>query len=647
MAPTPRDILGPDEVWIGDTFFPVSKPVTVTSITVVPNPVIFGDTAKRGDTQTLSQFMQANAQGGGGVYRGNARTDAERSWTTECDTRFNFVTLPPLDVTIGKPAGAGSTTDANLLIEYGNEVYVAWGSDLYKVVDGSPPTWSSLEQALDAVPTDWAEYKGNLRVATGAKLYQRTGGGVWTNQTIEATFVENFASKLYILGQVSGTWTIRWSAIGDFSEAAPGGGWPIIGDSGVTPRGMVVYRDAAGAKKIYISTSRGFYVFDENSNTISASEIMWSTANNSGRTPKVFRDGRLYTTLGSLGVLQVQGGNPIIGQPVGLDRDDGVPTAEQASVIALEAEANWLYAMLDGSAPSATTVTETTSGGYPSGEWDNAATGSSTIRAYGTGPGWHRVWTSNGSGFAGTALLASQAYSKKRLYWGADRQVWYMDLPTGLYNPRFNPNQQFSARPCRLITPWWFLTSELEQKTVPHFLLQVRDATATETVAAYYATDLDDNVWNSLTTVTGPGLVTVKLNNGQGITGRWWRFALDLSRASGTNTARPMVELWGPQFMPMLTAEYGFALEIDTTKAHRNKSPEQLKNALERLADPSQTSNLVEFAFSDNISDAGSQAQTYLARVMRFQAQRYTGRQRRGQGKWLVSLIAPSKADSV
>jgi hypothetical protein len=647
MAPTPRDILGPNEIWFGDTFFPISKPVQQTSITVVPNPVIFGDTAKRGDTQTLSQFMQSSAQGGSGIYRGNARTDAERSWTSECDTRFEFLTLPPLDNTVGKPATAGATTDVNLIMEYASTVYVAWGSDIFHVVDGVPPTWSTVDRSLPATPTDWEEFRNRLYVASGARVDRRPSGGVWDSVVVPASYIKTFASKLYAIGLSSGVWQLQWTASGDFTEAAPAGGWPIIGESDVTVRGMVVYRDALGNRKLYISTDKGFWVFDENSVTISQSDLGWAADLNAGKTPLVFRDGRMYTTLGGLGVLQVQSGNPILGQPIGLDRDQGVPTAEQGAVVSLTTDSNFLYAMVDGTLPPTTTPTETVSASseFAAGEWDDAFTGISTLRAYSDGPGWHRIWTSNGSGFAGTTMRVSQAYNKKRLYWGADRQLWYIDLAIGLYNPRFNPNQKFTARPCRHTTPWWFLTSELETKLTPHFLIEVQNVTPTESVDVYYGTDLNDASLTLLTTVTGPGLTVVKLNSGMGVTGRWFRFVLDLRRGT-TVTARPLVIVWGPQFMPMLTAEYGFALNIDLTKTWRGLSPQQMKQALERLADPLQTPNLVEFAFEDDLEGVAKN-QTYLARIMRFQAMRYTGRKLRGQGQYMVSVIAPSKADAV
>lgn len=650
MAPTPRDILGPNEIWFGDTFFPINKPVSQTSITVVPNPVIFGDTAKRGDTQTLSQFMQSSAQGGSGIYRGNARTDAERSWTSECDTRFQFLTLPPLENTIGKPATAGSTTDVNLIMEYASTVYVAFGSDVFHIVDGTPPTWSTADRSLPGTPSDWEEFRAMLYVASGARVDRRPSGGVWDTVTLPAAYLKVFSSKLFAAGLTGGVWQLRWTAAGDFSEAAPAGGWPIIGESDVAVHGLVVFRDAIGNKRLYIDTQKGFWVFDENTNTISQSEMGWAPDTNAGKSPKIFRDGRLYTTLGGLGVLQVQGGNPILGQPVGMDRDDGVPSAEQGSVVALEVDSNFLYAMVDGTVQQTSSSPDTVSGGgwdggWDAGQWEDASVGLSSIRAYSDGPGWHRIWTSGGSGYAGTTIFASQAYNKKRIYWGADRQLFYLDLTTGLYNPRFNPNQQFTARPCRHTSPWWFLTSELEVKLTPHFLIEVQNASATESIDVYYGLDMDDSTLTYLTTVTGPGLTTIKLNNGQGITGRWWRFVMDLHRGSSV-TARPLVIVWGPQFMPMLTAEYGFAVEIDTSKPWRDKSPQQLKTALERLSDPSQTPNLVEFAFEDDLEGAPKK-QTYLGRIMRFQAQRNTGRKLRGQGTWLVSIIAPAKADAV
>jgi hypothetical protein len=648
MAPPPqaRDVIGaPDtgnEIWLGDTYFPTVGPVRVTNITVTPQPVVFGDTTRRGDTQVMSQLVQSSAQGGSGIYKGDPRLDSQRAWTSQAETRFMFLTLPPLAVSIGKPGGAASTADPELMAEFNNELYVAWGSDLYRWLDGAT-AWSALDRALVAVPSDWREFRGKLYVAQGANLDVRDSAGAWTRQAIPATYLEIFQSKLWRLGLSAGDWTIYYSTDGAVWNT---GG--VLGASGATPNSLCVYRDAAGNRRLHVVTTRGLYVYDEVGNVWSQSDIVHSRADGAGKTARVWRDGKLYYPLGGLGMVQYQAGSPVAAQPVGLDRDDGVPTVERASFVALDADTNWLYAMLDGTVTQTSSAVEVSSGSgisswQPGGEWDTA-TGVSTVRAWGGGPGWHRVWESGGSAYPGKSLLLSQAYNKKRLYIGADRTVFYIDQDVSLFNPRLNPTKTFAVGPVRHTTPWWFLSSIVQQNLVPHFVIWVRDATATESVDVYYSTDLDDNAWVRLATIASPGFNIVKLDNGRGSTGRWWRFALDLRRTATDNTKRPIVEFWGPQFMPLNNAAYGFAVEIDTTKPWRDKSPAQLSSALTRLCDPAKTPTLVEFAFQPDLE---IDPQTYLVRPMRLSGTQMTGRKLRGQGRWLVSLVAPYSEDAL
>jgi hypothetical protein len=643
VPPQARDIASENEIWFGDTYFPIVGPVRVTNISVTPSPVTFGDTTRRVDTSVESQLIQSSAIGGSGIYKGDPRTDVQRAWTSQLETRFNFLTLPPLAVSLGKPGGAGATTDPEMLLEYNNEVYAAWGSDIFKLITGVPLTWSSSLRALPAVPSDWKEFRTRLYIASGANL-DVFDGTTWSRQNIPSAYLEVFQSKLWRLGLNSGDWTVYFSV--DGSAWTAGG---IIGASGHVPKSLFTYRDAAGNRRLHCATTRGMWVYDEVGAVWSMSDVAFSRADTAGKSARIWRDGKVYFPLGGLGVVQIQAGSPVAAQPVGLDRDDGVPTSEQASIVALDADTNWLFAMLDGTVSSTPAAATVSSGSgismwQPGGEWPDPGRGISTVRAWEGGPGWHRVWESNGSAYAGKSILLSEAYGAKRLYIGADRQLWYIDQSVGLFNPRFNPTKAFAIGPRRHVTPWWFLSTITQQNLVPHFAIWVTDASATESVDVYYSTDLNETSWTLLTTVTSPGFNVIQLNNGQGIAGRWWRFALDLRRTMSDVTRRPIVELWGPLFLQLNEATYGFAVEIDTSKPHRQSSPADLSSALTRLCDPRRTPQLVEFAYLPNL---GTDPQTYLVRAARFAASQQTGRDKRGQGRYLVSLVAPRTEDTL
>jgi hypothetical protein len=636
MTPTSRDLSSPGEIWLGDTYFPITGPVRLTNISVTPNPVIFGDSGKQGDTQVMSQFIQSRAIGGSGIHKGNVRTDFERSWKSRAETRWNYLTLPPLAVSMGLPSGV--VVDPEVMMEFGNILLVAFGSDVYSWNEGSG-VWNSLEQSLDATPVAWTIYKSVLYVATGGMLWTRDAGGVWASTAVSSLCLAVYDGKLWRLGSDgSGTWQIFYTV--DNVTWTDGG---KIGESDITPGTLLLYRNSAGDLALYLTADRGVWVYDDSSGTWAASDIQWPREVKAGVDTVTFRDGRLYAKTGSLGLVAIQSGNPMVAQPVGLDRDDGVPAEDLSTIAALTADNNWIVAMLDGSVDTGDLEYEAISGlGGPwvSDGWPTYK-GVSTLRAY--SGGWHCLWESPSDAYPGKCVFMSQAYSLKRLYWGANRQVYYMDLPTGIYNPRMNPTRKFSPGPVSHITPWWDFGTEVQEKLIPHWNIYLSGASSDEKVDVYYGTNLDDNTWTYHSTVTSNGLTKLLLNSGQGEQARFWRWRLDLSRGTD-ETKRPIVEYFGPEFMRLLPATYAFAATVSLTSTHRGQSPNQMLRALKRLADPSQTPGLVEFAYQD---DLDGEAQTYLAKITRMAGQEETGRTLRGQGSYLVSIIAPYSEDAV
>jgi hypothetical protein len=95
-----------NEIVLNGIRFPLKGPVRYANITVPPNPVAFGDSSKKGDTQSMSTQIQSSNTGGARIYRANSRTDTDRFWKSTCETRVReALTLPIRTTSMGKPSG--------------------------------------------------------------------------------------------------------------------------------------------------------------------------------------------------------------------------------------------------------------------------------------------------------------------------------------------------------------------------------------------------------------------------------------------------------------------------------------------------------------------------------------------------------------
>jgi len=184
---SPVRVLNKNEVYLGGTFFNTRGKVRIANISVTPNPVAFGDTARQGDTQVMSQLIQTSPSGGSGVYKANPRTDQERFWTSELETRFRLqFCLPPLTYNMGQPSGI-TTNEPLLSREFiGIQYFVYAGGLLYRWNDASATFndngtatggWSGLIATLAGNPRDATIFRDYLYFAYGASMEKMTASG--------------------------------------------------------------------------------------------------------------------------------------------------------------------------------------------------------------------------------------------------------------------------------------------------------------------------------------------------------------------------------------------------------------------------------------------------------------------------------------
>lgn len=638
-APGAVQVINKDEVYLGGYRFPIIGAVRRMNISVPPNPVVFGDSTRRGDSQAMSEQIQSSNVGGAGVYVADSRTEFDVFWTSEAETRFNHaITMPPETVSMGKPSTVGDS-DVSMSITFQNSQFFAFADEVYRWLDASSE-WSALEYTLPGVPTDAIVWNGVLYVATGGGYSTRDAAGAWADVSDDAKLLTIWDGKLFRLAQGSGSWDL-------YSKATTGGAWSALLASitaDIIPTQLLIYRDAAGSTAIYVVTRTGLWIYNADSARFDETEVRWPDAN---FTPKatVFRDGKMYVAPGGLGMLSVQSGSQFVVSAVGLDTKDGVPEDELGYINAIASDQNWVLA-LTVSASLTDEQDEYGALSEPFGtrhQW-SATEGKTILRAFGSG--WHRTWTSPSIGLPGSILTVGSSYDSTRVYWSSGGEVYYQLLDLGFFNPRQIGVRPFADGPVSHITPWFDYSAPNQEKIHGKFLIETEHCSAEDTVGVWYGIDKSD-VWYLLGEITTDGLHEFNLGNPpspEGEQGRYFRFKFVLTRTSDDNTSAPTIIYWTSQFMRILPETPGFAFTVNIRGSYKQQSAASMVSALFGMGDWETTPKLIKFAYNDHLSE---ESKTYYVRVTRIAGGEWPGQERRGEGLYQVSLIAPYGKDSI
>lgn len=622
-----------NEVILGDTRFPIKGAITLTNITVPSNPVIFGDSSKKGDTQALSAQIQSSNAGGARIFRANSRTDTDRFWRSTCETRQrNALTLPPRTVNMGKPSGL-TTESLSLTFNHKNEQHFVFSNKVYRWSE-SVKAWLPLEQTLSTVPTDFALFNNKVYIAYGTGYAIKDENGAWSTVATPANFFVVWDAKLWRIAQVAGVWTIYSLIAGGTWSAALG----TLSQT-VTPTQLIVYRDATGDAVIYVITNSGLYLYDAVNNGFDESEIRYP--NHQQRSvATVFNDGKMYLGTANLGLLSVTSGSQFVAQPVGLDLEDGVSSDQQGRIVDIESEYNWMYVLVDASTQNAFTTIDSGLGEpFEPHQWPDVS-GSTTLWAF-SGTSWHTMWEAATGNQPGTVLGVSSAYNLARVYWGAAGNAYYQDVYAGTFNPRQIHTREYDTT-CSHITAWFDMGEETQVKLFKSILFRLDGMSATEAVSVYYGLDLTEE-WTLLGTYTTDGQKEVSLNGALGKTGYYIRLRFDMGRDSFNFLVTPNVEFWSIEWMKLLPATFGFTFLVDLSGTYKGKTPLQLLAKLEDYSDHNLGTTLIPFIYTDLLT---SEVSTYYAIISRFAAQLHGGADR-PQGQAQVSLIIPKLAERV
>jgi hypothetical protein len=331
----------------------------VTQLSTFPGKVTTGDYSKDSDPR-ISSWVISDLSGGHGVADIREGVDQGRCRWATLNTRYPGQFAPPYTAT----TEAGPNTDGARPL-----------GDGYLASTGDYRFYAAFGTALCRFSHITLAFSSSL--GTDGHLYRTTDGTTWTD----------------------------W---GDDSPLA-------VVDPTLTPRNLVTYYDQGGNQTIFVVTNRGALSFDPNGPRLYAVEALdWPPHPYQALGSAKWRS-HLYVTIG-MGARRYTGD---IAQPMGLDRDEGLPATYRGRCLDLEPESNGLYALCVGGESGATS--------WPS------------LHVW-TDFGWHTVWaetTAAQTTSKATWARVSEAQGNHTLWWGdGSGGLRRMDLPVDDANPR-------------------------------------------------------------------------------------------------------------------------------------------------------------------------------------------------------------------
>ena len=640
-----------NEIYLGGTYYPLSRPVQSVLASIYPNKVVIGDTTKDSNIRT-SVVAWSDWRGGIGVERMQGPADVDRAWYSTCNLRHRHHLVLPAKSTATTAQDATNTNingSISFIQDLGTILYAGWGTAPYYYSEASDRwtrvTSSSSAYSFPSTPSD------SITIRMGTTDYivvaHTTGYSYFssattvTDKTKDAKYLAFWDDRLWGIsdaGQLWYTLTIGGTPVEDAKLPVQSG---FVTD-------LFVGRDADGEQILYASTKVGLYAHDMANQRWVETQFQLPFHDFNGIGSVRWRDA-VYNPSG-LGIYKyINGNNNAVVTVMGPDRDDGLPSTYRGTVKQLVGTHTELIAAVDATtSPGAVSSTSVphqygaTAGiaGHSS-PVIAASSGQSSIVAW-NDTGWETKWVS-GDGAAGkpinTMLVTNAGKGDYRLWWGFDGKVYHQLIPFDVTNP-----SQLSAKDGTDYeyaesafheTPWFDAQQSDVDKLALKFKVEVQDASSEETVVVQYATDYTES-YTSMGTISSSGTTTYSFGSGVGTGFRSIKFKLTLARESGTTSSimkkSPDVVSISLEYRKKLDAKYGHSVEVDLNKTYKGKSPKQLRSA---LVSAIESNTLNEFTFRD---DSGG-TRNYYVDVTSATGIEYTGYDERGTSR--ITLVEP------
>ena len=517
------------------------------------------------------------------------------------------------------PSGAMPTTNTTALsgkdvvagCDYNNTMYVAFADHVIKVnadetlTDMTPG--GTGQAAMPSAVTQMLEYRYVTGTSSGSTVlvvcygsgYQYYDGSAWHAGAggEGAQYMTVWDDYLVKVDQVG---NIKYST--DLTAASPWTAIPVAsGHGSVVPMpagsvtGVFVWPAGStfGQDALIFSTTQGLYFYDDTAQKIRRTQLILPKLQGAGLGSVVHQGVIYYPT--ALQVLRYQGGTV---DPVGLDRDWGLPSDHRGTITTLADGVSLLLAAVDASQfpnPLGNPIYSGDANSFgPAVVTANSGYATIYLR---TDQGWHTLYASSSLGNAAKWLGVSTANTaagnaKYRLFFGANSTLNVLDVYPYIQNPVENNLQTYNLTG-ELQTPWTDMGwSEIDKLALSFKFVgeQINQASCVSTVGGttckvdvYYGTDFNTN-WTYLTTVNSNRPPTVQISTPTGLIFKTIRFRYVLTRCDVTKHT-PILRFGTLTFLKMIDARWGYRFTVDTSQLkYSNLTPEELATKLRALA---------------------------------------------------------------
>lgn len=625
----PATIEHPNEIFLNNRKYRTKGPVRSALSSIYPRKQVIGDYT-RDSQERASVLAMSDWRGGIGLNKMRNPNQANRTWWSTCQLRYNgHLVLPPLATTTAASGVSGNFT-VGALGELGGAIYGAFGTKLHKY-DNTVDSWGSSLHTLPAVATDVITFRmaGTvyLAFATSGGYTYTSDGAAFVDDTKDTQFFTFWDDRLWGIDSTGQLWFS--TAIGVETDDAQ----LQLPNNSVT--NLFVGRVPGGERAIYVSTIYGPQVHDAPNARFIETELEVAPHPDNGKGSSRFRDA-LFFSAGN-GVFRY---GPAGGSSTGLsitlvgpDRDDGLPSDKRGAIRQLVSSTNELLAIFDATTSPSSVDMYVPGNSMALGGADVIPPDSGFSHILGwDGNGWEVKWLGAANTQMISYALVSYAYSKYRLWWAHNQRVYWMELPRDIINPNEISTFPYAASGTHE-TPWFDADQTEVDKLALELRIDCRNMTSTETAAISYGTNYAAS-WTSLGTITTDGITTYLFPNSVTPTGtefRAIRLKIDLARGS-TTTLSPDVLSATLTYRKKLPAKYVHVVEVDLTGDYNGRSPKEQRAALTTAIE---TKTKVEFTFRD---DSGL-TRNYYVDVVQGEGLEETGLSERGTAR--LTLVEP------
>lgn len=549
--------------------------------------VTFGDPTRESD-EIISSKIWTSFLAGIGIDQIREGSDEGSCWFSTLWTRT------PYQLTLNRLVESVAAIRYPLG-DLGTTFYASDGTNVYPVGNDDLVVGTALTNALAGTPVYSAtEFNGKQYIPLGTSGYAYHNGTTVTNSVaiddvIQFVVWDDTSPKLMAL-----------TSTGLFYQSFDGTTWSLLItlNSSYIVRRMRRYMDKQENETINIVHLGGILTWDPISGVALPSRLSFPRHPDNGYGVEMWRPGEdLFVTAG-IGVYRW---NLSAAAPVGLDRNEGVPSQFRGTFVDLCAEHNALLGYVRGqqSVASATVEIEFDPGLGTDVAADMLDTEAySMVVAY-TGYGWHPIWTSTENDGVPNWSVVSCADDVYRHWWGygvstTDR-CYTIEMPRAFTNPRMQLEVgEGHFEPYGYLDTGWFDANMREfDKLALQFEVGVEAASSDERIIVSYKTDFDTS-WTSLGEITTTG--TVKLPFGvtttwngnpfsEGIRFNRIRFLIEMYRGSDDSLS-PMIDNFVLKFRRIPYDQRTFNLDIPLefeNDEFEGRSPLEIKQALDDL----------------------------------------------------------------